>query len=99
MASTRKSTAKPSATAKATAVPEHVSQEEAVAHLQALLAAKRQRVRQSPGWPGAAGGQPPHAAEGGPTPPRAARTLSGEAGHGHGAQIHGRGEQGRRGKS
>ena len=31
----------------------HVSQEEAVAHIQALLEAKQERVRQGPGWPGA----------------------------------------------
>jgi hypothetical protein len=31
--------------------PPHISQEEAVAHIQALLDAKRERVRQGPTWP------------------------------------------------
>ncbi|WP_170211487.1 hypothetical protein [Fulvimonas soli] len=32
----------------------HISPEEAVAHIQDLLQAKRERVRQGPNWPGAA---------------------------------------------
>ncbi|ODV16136.1 MAG: hypothetical protein ABT19_08710 [Rhodanobacter sp. SCN 68-63] len=43
----------------------HISPEEAVAHIQALLDAKHERDRQGPSWPGAdqaahpAGGAPP----------------------------------------
>ncbi|MEO8810546.1 MAG: hypothetical protein ABI386_09905 [Rhodanobacter sp.] len=32
----------------------HISPEEAVAHIQALLDAKHERVQQGPAWPGAA---------------------------------------------
>jgi hypothetical protein len=42
---------------------QHITPEEAVAHIQDLLQAKRERVRQGPSWPGAAqqahpGGEP-----------------------------------------
>jgi hypothetical protein len=36
----------------------HISPEEAVAHIQALLDAKHERVQQGPTWPGANPSQP-----------------------------------------
>jgi hypothetical protein len=37
----------------------HISPEEALAHIQALLEAKQERVRQGPSWPGAEAAQHP----------------------------------------
>ncbi|MGB5852015.1 MAG: hypothetical protein WBG85_06975, partial [Rhodanobacter sp.] len=47
--------AKPSARAPAAAQPPvaHISPEEAVAHIQALLDAKHERDQREPSWPGA----------------------------------------------
>ena len=41
------------ARAEAQSAPAHISPEEAVAHIQALLQAKQERVKQGPSWPGA----------------------------------------------
>ncbi|MBB6242177.1 hypothetical protein HDE79_001628 [Rhodanobacter sp. MP1X3] len=73
----------------------HISPAEAVEHIQALLEAKLERVRQGPSWPGAVAVQPatntpdPHA----PTP--GAGGLSSEAAFGH-ALAHERGDQSKR---
>ena len=74
----------------------HISPEQAVAHIQALLEAKQERVRQGPTWPGAES-IPPHAdeADAHATAPAAAGGISSEAAFGH-ALAHERGEQGRR---
>jgi hypothetical protein len=70
----------------------HISPEEAVAHIQALLEAKQERVRQGPSWPGAEstphGGEDLHAAS-------ASTGLSSEAAFSH-SLAHERGEQSKR---
>jgi len=74
----------------------HISPEQAVAHIQALLEAKQERVRQGPSWPGAES-IPSHAddADAHAAAPAAAGGISSEAAFGH-ALAHERGEQGRR---
>jgi hypothetical protein len=56
----------------------HISPEEAVAHIQALLDAKHERVQQGPTWPGA---NPSHPASSGPElhPPVAGSGGGGDA--------------------
>jgi hypothetical protein len=81
----------------ATAAPaenhNHISPDEAVAHIQALLKAKQERIKQGPSWPGAT--SVPHAENGDlhghPSNP------SGETAHNH--MSHARGDQGKGGKS
>ncbi|MBB5358457.1 hypothetical protein HDE76_001663 [Rhodanobacter sp. ANJX3] len=74
----------------------HISPAEAVEHIQALLEAKQERVRQGPTWPGAVTTQPspdtpdPHAPM-----PAAGGGLSSEAAFGH-ALAHERGDQSKR---
>ncbi|WP_460878938.1 hypothetical protein [Rhodanobacter koreensis] len=70
----------------------HISPEEAVAHIQALLEAKQERVRQGPSWPGANPAQP--GANGAELHPPVAAT-GGEYGDGRVLAAQ-RGEQGRR---
>ena len=71
----------------------HISQEDAVAKIQALLEAKQERVRQGPSWPDANPAQPgTHAAE--LHPPMAAET-GGEGGDGR-VLAPQRGEQSKR---
>jgi hypothetical protein len=70
----------------------HISQEEAVAHIQALLDAKRERDRQPPGWPtseGAAGTTP--SVQPGNEPNPAPKAPSPEATHAN--TSHERGDQ------
>ncbi|HEY8682235.1 MAG TPA: hypothetical protein VIM06_03625 [Rhodanobacter sp.] len=100
----RKPAAKPVATGKVAArkravveAPiKHISPEEAVAHIQALLEAKQERVRQGPSWPGAEithpnpGDNDVHEAT-----PAGAGGLSSEAAFGH-ALAHERGDQSKR---
>ena len=76
---------------------EHISPQEAVAHIQALLEAKQERVRQGPSWPGAVAAQqtPNHPDEIHEASSITGTGLSSEAAYGH-ALTHGRGEQGRR---
>jgi hypothetical protein len=74
----------------------HISPEEAVAHIQALLEAKQERVRQGPSWPGAeAAQQPVHGSQDGHALSPSSPGLSSEAAHGH-ALAHERGEQSKR---
>jgi hypothetical protein len=71
----------------------HISPEEAVAHIQALLKAKQDRVKQGPTWPGAASAPQ---GENGDLHGNAGKP-SAEAVHNHVA--HARGDQGKNGKS
>jgi hypothetical protein len=71
---------------------QHISPEEAVAHIQALLEAKQDRVRQGPSWPGAEAA--PHG-EDVRTLDSTAAGVSSEAAYGHGL-AHERGEQNKR---
>jgi hypothetical protein len=75
----------------------HISPEEAVAHIQALLEAKQERVRQGPSWPGAEAAQQPtpDGADPHAVPSAATGGLSSEAAYGH-ALAHERGEQSKR---
>jgi hypothetical protein len=67
----------------------HISPEEAVAHIQALLDAKHERVQAGPTWPDAA---QPHASGSDLHPP-----VSGEGGGGDGRVLSTqRGDQGKR---
>ncbi|MDF3983133.1 hypothetical protein P3W24_12590 [Luteibacter sp. PPL201] len=67
---------------------QHISQEEAVAHIQALLDAKRERDRQPPNWPGSEpNGAPPSqplqsgsAASTSPSPEATVPTMAHERG-------------------
>jgi hypothetical protein len=75
-------------TTDSSTAPAHISPEEAVAHIQALLRAKQQRARRGPNWPGAQAG--PTAADG--------NAPHGGATEGHGPQrhlAHARGDQGK----
>ncbi|WP_266171825.1 hypothetical protein [Dyella subtropica] len=74
----------------------HVSQQEVVAHIQALLEAKQERVRRGAGWPGASR----HALPGDDlhAPVAVQGGLSSEAGYGHLHQSQERSGQGHRGK-
>jgi hypothetical protein len=71
----------------------HISPEEAVAHIQALLKAKQDRVKQGPTWPGATSAPQ---GENGDLHGNAGKP-SAEAVHNHVA--HARGDQGKNGKS
>jgi hypothetical protein len=90
--------AKPAARAKPARKPdifdapvEHISQEDAVAKIQALLDAKQERVRQGPHWPDAVPAHPSGEVE--LHPPVA------DNGHGDGRVLAPqRGEQGKRNK-
>jgi hypothetical protein len=74
----------------------HISPAEAVEHIQALLEAKQERVRQGPTWPGAVTTQPAPAAVDPHAPaPAASGGLSSEAAFGH-ALAHERGDQSKR---
>ncbi|HEY0198949.1 MAG TPA: hypothetical protein VGC19_10480 [Rhodanobacter sp.] len=70
----------------------HISPEEALAHIQALLEAKQERVRQGPTWPDAEsppqGGEDLHAAS-------PSTSLPSEAAYSH-SLAHERGEQSKR---
>jgi hypothetical protein len=71
---------------------QHISPEEAVAHIQALLDAKHERVQRGPSWPGA---NPTHAA--GSNGQELHPPVSGDGGAGDGrAQTSQRNEQGKR---
>jgi hypothetical protein len=73
---------------------EHISPQEAVEHIQALLDAKHERVRQGPTWPGAVTTQPaPNAPD--PHAPASTGGISSEAAFGH-ALAHERGDQSKR---
>jgi len=79
------------------AVPAHITQEEAVAQIQALLEAKRERVQRGPDWPGAESqAHHPEPGAGSELPSHA--NAPGDAPHGIG-QAHARGEGMKRGKS
>jgi hypothetical protein len=92
-----KRTARKAASGKTPVVPTHLSQEEAVAQIQALLEAKRERVQRGPDWPGAdAQAHHPDAASHDELPSHA--NASGDAPHGIGL-AHARGEGMKRGKS
>jgi hypothetical protein len=69
----------------------HISPEEAVAHIQALLDAKHERDRQGPSWPGA--DQSAHPAGGASMHADAPVTATAPA-----AVAHQRGDQSKRGK-
>jgi hypothetical protein len=73
--------------------PAHISPEEAVAHIQALLQAKQERVKQGPAWPGAT--SVPHGDNGNASNHNG--NHSSENVHNHVA--HARGDQGKNGKS
>jgi hypothetical protein len=92
-----KRTAKPKAPKKtvtaAPAAPAHISPEEAVAHIQALLQAKQERVKQGPTWPGATSA--PHSDNG--DLHTHGSNHAGDAVHNHVA--HARGDQSKNGKS
>jgi hypothetical protein len=79
-------------TTEATVV-EHISPAEAVAHIQELLQAKRERVRQGPGWPGAGTAHAPR--HGGDAHAHPSSALSSEAAFSH-TMAHQRGEQSKR---
>jgi hypothetical protein len=72
----------------------HITQEEAVAQIQALLEAKRERVQRGPDWPGA--GEPANPAGGADLPSHA--NAPGDAPHGIGF-AHPRGAGMKRDKS
>ncbi|EIL98108.1 hypothetical protein UU5_04124 [Rhodanobacter sp. 115] len=79
------------------AAPAHITQEEAVAQIQALLEAKRERVQNGPNWPGAeAQAHHPESDVHDELPSHA--NASGDAPHGIGL-AHARGEGMKRGKS
>jgi hypothetical protein len=71
----------------------HISPEEAVAHIQALLEAKHERVRQGPSWPDA--NPAPYGANGGETYPSAPAAGGGEGSDGR-VLAPQRGEQSKR---
>ena len=72
----------------------HISPEEAVAHIQALLEARQERVRQGPSWPGAEAA-PVHGNHDVHALGSSSPGLPSEAAHGHGL-AHERGEQSKR---
>jgi hypothetical protein len=81
----------------APAAPAHITQEEAVAQIQALLEAKRERVQRGPDWPGAeAQAHHPESDAHDDLPSHA--NASGDAPRGIGL-AHARGEGMKRGKS
>lgn len=69
---------------------QHISQEEAVAHIQALLDAKRERDRQPPAWPTGDGGGQANV-QPGDEPNPAPKVPSPEASHA--TTAHERGDQ------
>jgi hypothetical protein len=74
----------------------HITQEEAVAQIQALLDAKRERVQQGPTWPGAEE-QAGHPGAGSPSELPSHANAPGDAPHGIGF-AHARGEGMKRGQ-
>ncbi|MET0936926.1 MAG: hypothetical protein ABWX83_13100 [Luteibacter sp.] len=70
---------------------QHISQEEAVAHIQALLEAKRERDRQPPTWPTGDAGNGTPTAQPGSEPNPAPKVPSAEASHANAS--HERGDQ------
>ncbi|MBE1159782.1 hypothetical protein [Dyella acidiphila] len=87
-------TLQPQATPEAASpAPSHISPEEAVAHIQALLEAKQERVKKGPTWPGASTAP---SADNGQTP-AANGNHSGDIAHNHVA--HARGDQSKNGKT
>jgi hypothetical protein len=69
----------------------HISQEEAVAHIQALLDAKRERDRQPPSWPSTEGAAGTPSVQPGNEPNPAPKLPSPEATHANAS--HERGDQ------
>ena len=72
----------------------HISPEEAVAHIQALLEAKQERVRQGPNWPGA--DQQAHPTEESHPPQNGGDTSAQDSGLGQ--PVHLQGDLNRRSK-
>ncbi|KLD73818.1 hypothetical protein Y886_35940 [Xanthomonas hyacinthi DSM 19077] len=71
---------------------QHISQEEAVAHIQALLEAKRERDRQPPSWPtGENGNGVPASQPGNESTPPSPTAASPEANYAN--EAHQRGDQ------
>jgi hypothetical protein len=83
---------KPAAPAATDEPVQHISQEEAVAHIQALLEAKRERDRQPPSWPtGENGNGVPVTQPGGEATPPSPSQASPEANYAN--EAHQRGDQ------
>ena len=72
-------------------VVQHITQEEAVAHIQALLDAKRERDRQPPNWPTGEPGSNPASVQPGDEPNPTPKLPSAEATHAN--TSHERGDQ------
>jgi hypothetical protein len=70
---------------------QHISQEEAVAHIQALLDAKRERDRQPPSWPTGDNGSGQPNVQPGDEPNPSPKLPSAEASHA--ITAHERGDQ------